>query len=267
LRIGIIGCGNIGSEIAKAVDRGEIGAELVGLFDIAPDRCVALASLLEKQRPKICANLDELLDSKPDVVVEAASQEAVRMYAPRIVRSGISIVVLSVGALMDPELLRELLEESRISGAKIYIPSGAVGGLDIVKAASLRGCEVVLTTRKPAKALKGSPGAANVDLDNLVEPVTLFEGDAVTAVKLFPANVNVAATLSLACGKPIRVRVVADPSIDRNIHEVEIRGAFGEAKIVLKNVPSPTNPRTSYLAVLSAIELLREIASNIRIGT
>ena len=132
------------------------------------------------------------------------------------------------------------MEKANASGARIYIPSGAIGAIDLVKAASIMNVdEILLITRKPPKAFKGSPGASNIDLNNLEKPQVLFEGNAEDVVKLFPANVNIAATLSLASGGDVKVRVVADPTIDLNIHEIIIKGDFGEAKIILRNTPSP----------------------------
>ena len=203
-----------------------------------------------------------------DLVIEAASQQAVKDYALKIIGKGVNLVILSVGALLDKAFFKELMEKANVSGARIYIPSGAIGAIDLVKAASIMNVdEILLITRKPPKAFKGSPGASNIDLNNLEKPQVLFEGNAEDVVKLFPANVNIAATLSLASGGDVKVRVVADPTIDLNIHEIIIKGDFGEAKIILRNTPSPANPRTSLLAILSTIRLIKEMINPARIGT
>lgn len=207
-----------------------------------------------------------------DLVVEAASQQAARQWAPFFLEAGVEMMLMSVGALVDADFLAHLLELARRSNLQLHVPSGAVGGIDIVKAANVGTLEeVTLTTTKPPEALAGSPYVTEhgIDLFALREPTVIWEGPAAEAVRAFPQNVNVAASLSLAGIGPLRtrVRVVADPAATRNIHEVHVRGEFGEATLRLVNLPSPTNPKTSYLAPLSAVAALRRIASPLKLGT
>jgi aspartate dehydrogenase len=204
--------------------------------------------------------------------VEAASQEAVRDYAKAILNSGKDMLIMSVGALADHKFLDELIAIAQAKGAKIYLPSGAIAGLDGLKSAKEAGIEeVTLTTRKPPKSLVDAPYVKEkcIHLKNLKKEMLIYEGPAREAVKFFPANVNVAASLSLAGIGPekTRVRIIADPKIDRNIHEIFVKGEFGELEVKTRNVPSPENPKTSYLAALSAIATLKKISNNIQVGT
>lgn len=273
VRIGLIGCGAIGSEIAKALDKGLIpNAQLKAAFDHNPEALHTLSTQLRKKF-KPARTLAALLKADIDLVVEAASQEAVRAYSEKILRNGKDLLVLSVGALLDKELLQRLLLLCRRYGRTIYVASGALGGIDVVKAASIVGfSSLTLTTRKNPKALESSPYFAERGIDprSITSPTLLYEGDAVEAVKLFPANVNVAATLALAASSvetPL-IRVVADPSLEVNVHEVVAKGAFGEVTVAMKNTPSPQNPKTSYIAALSAISTLRSICSpGLKVGS
>lgn len=260
----VIGCGNIGSVLVKAVDEGVVeNADVVGLYDIYPDKCRRLASQLKRLRPAVVPTFEQLLKLSPDVVVEAASQQAVREYGLRVLEAGSDLVVLSVGALMDRELLSKLMGMARRTRRHIYIPSGAIAGLDAIYALSLDKIESVkLVTRKPPKSLADAPYVKEkgVDLENLRQPTKIYEGPAGEAVKHFPANVNVAAALSLAAKREATVEIVADPTINRNIHEIHVDSEASKITIVVENVPSPMNPRTSYLAALSAIALLKRLA-------
>lgn len=257
LRVGLIGCGAIGLYIAKAIDEGLDGIELLVVFDRDIDKAVALVNKLRKVKPKIARSVKEVLSEPLDLVIEAASPEAVKSYAVDIVSTGKSIVVLSSGALLDEDLRRRLLEVSRISGAKIYVPSGAVGGLDALKAASLIGIdELVLTTRKHPKAL----GLSGIDRATII-----FDGDVEEAVKRFPLNINVAATLMLATNRRLRVRIVADPNMNENVHEVIARGSFGEIKVEMCNKRMEENPRTSMIAALSVLQLLKQLSGEVMV--
>lgn len=249
--IGLIGCGAIASEIVNAIRSGSIEAGVSVLMDIFPEKCAKLRDLLGEEIP-IVTSIEEFLQYPMDYAVEAASQEAVRSYGEKIVSRGISLVVLSVGALLDNELRERLVRRARETGAKIYAPTGAIAGLDAIRA--LRGAgidRVVLRTIKPPRSL----GIESK------ERRLLYRGPAHEAVKKFPFNVNVAAALSLAAGKEAEVEVIVDPSIERNTHIILVESKASRIEIRVENVPSKTNPRTSWLAALSVIELLRRITS------
>lgn len=268
LKIGLVGCGAIGTEIARAIDSGEIEAELVAVCDHNHANARALIEALRKKPLQV--RLDELV-SLSDLVVEAASQKAVPAIARAALRRGRSLMVMSVGALADQEIYREMKGLAKEHGARVYIPSGAISGLDGLKSASLGEIRrITLTTTKNPNGLKGAPYVVDnrIDLDSLKAPSVIFEGTAAEAVRAFPANVNVAATLCLAAREgEVRVKIVADPMIQVNRHEIVAEGDFGQITTRVENVPSPKNPRTSYLAALSAIATLRSIVEPIKIGT
>lgn len=268
IKIGLVGCGAIGAEIARAVDRRAIDAELVAVCDHNQTTAAELIDSL--QHKPVRARLEELVRLS-DVVVEAASQKAVPAIARATLIEGKRLMIMSVGALADRELFAQVRGLAREHGSLVYIPSGAISGLDGLKSASIGTIhKVTLTTTKNPTGLKGAPYILenNIDLDALEEPTLIFEGSALLAVKAFPANVNVAATLFLAAGEAdVQVRVVADPGIHVNRHEIEVAGEFGRISTKVENVPSPRNPRTSYLAALSAIATLRSIVEPVKIGT
>lgn len=268
LKIGLVGCGAIGTEIARAIDSKEIDADLVAVCDHNPDTAMALINILKKKPLK--SNLDELVRLS-DLVVEAASQRAVPAIARATLVKGRSLMIMSVGALADANLYREIKKLAGEHGSKVYIPSGAISGLDGIKSASVGTIrKVTLTTTKNPKGLVGAPylQEKNIDVSALKSPTLIFEGSAAEAVKAFPANVNVAATLCLAAREgEVKVRIVADPNINVNRHEITVEGDFGRITTKVENVPSPQNPKTSYLAALSAIATLRSIVEPVKIGT
>lgn len=255
MRILLVGCGALGSTIARAVAR--MPDVRLAVYDADESRARALAKELHAARPD---NLDLALP-QADLVVEAASQEALRGLAQKAMSRGLPLVALSVGAFADDALLEDVTRLARDHGGRLLIPSGAVGALDVLRAAAEEGLEeVTLVTAKPPEGF----GLADV-----TEPRVLFEGPAREAVKRFPKNVNVAAVLSLAgLGfDRTRVRIVADPALRLNTHTVIARGAFGELHCRVENRPSPTNPASSHLASLAAIALIRRYAARVQVGT
>ena len=204
-----------------------------------------------------------------DLVVEAATGQALDEIAKATLGAGKDLMALSCGALLGRVDPRSLASER---GSTIYVPSGAIAGLDgVASAAAGEVRSVTMITRKPPNGLRGAPGieVAGVDLDTVKEPTIVFDGPVIEACRLFPANVNVSAALSMAGIGPQRttIRIYADPTVTRNTHEIEIEGEFGRLAIKIENVPSPTNPRTGQLSALSALALLRRITSPVRVGT
>lgn len=260
-RIAIIGCGSIASAIIEAVAGGKLPLEVTGLLDLEPAKCHSLRERLGGG-PLVAGGLEELLATGPGLVVEAASQEAVREHGEEILRRGIDLVVLSVGALLDRSTLERLLAAAREGSSRIYAPSGAIGGLDAVRAARhARITRLVLRTTKHPRSLGIEEWEG--------PPRLLYRGPAGEAVKRYPFNVNVAAALALAAGKEPLVEIVADPSVEANRHEVLVESAAGRMHLVFENRPSPRNPRTSLLAALSVIELLRRLSGveGLEVGT
>lgn len=271
LQIGVIGCGSMGAELARSVGPGGIsGATVAALLDQDAGRGQTLAVSMEPH-PVSYTDFDNFISHDSlDIVVECASQAVVKQFGVAILNSGRSLLLMSSGALMDGELFDALNVASANFGGQIIVPSGAVGGIDALRAvkADLESVTIVSTKRPPA--LSGAPGFASFEGSDITEPVTVFDGPAIEAVKLFPANVNVAATVSLAGIGPQRtmVRVVADPAAAGNVHEIRATGGFGEFQFRLVNRPHPDNPKTSHLAVLAAIESLRAMVNpGLRVGT
>ncbi len=270
-RIGLLGCGAIGTEIALAVDSGKIPAKLTHVFDFSKESSDILISKL-KNKPVITENVGLLAASPVDLIVEAASQDAVRDNALSILQNRKDLMIMSVGALLDESIFDIVLEGCKDFGKHVYLPTGAIAGLDAVRAVKDELDSLVLVTTKNPKALKGAKffETSTIDPDKINKPTIIFEGAAQEAVKLFPSNINVAALLSIAGigSTKTRVRLVADPNTDKNTHEIEASGKFGRFSIKVENVPSSSNPKTSRLAILSAIECLRKICgSEIQIGT
>ena len=266
-KIGIAGCGTIGQKVATELDRGSIpGVSLEALTSRNLEKASLFAASLAT-RPQVLP-LAEMVD-QVDLVVEAATGEALDGIAKATLGAGKDLMALSCGALLGREDLFALASER---GATIYVPSGAIAGLDgVASAAAGEVHSVTMITRKPPNGLRGAPGieVAGVDLDSVTEPTIVFDGPVSEACRLFPANVNVSAALSMAGIGPDKttIRIYADPTVTRNTHEIEIEGEFGRLAIKIENVPSPTNPRTGQLSALSALALLRRITSPVKVGT
>lgn len=263
--IGIVGAGTMGSMMAHAIDRGEVNARLVWVADLEDERVERLRQALET--PPEVGVLPRMV-ADVDLVAEAAGMSAVRELLPAVVENGKDIVVLSIGGLIDME---DWVRRAAETGTRIFCPSGAIAGLDAVKSAAVgRIDSATIVTRKPPAGLRGTLYLAEhgIDLDHLSEPKVVFDGSAREACRAFPANINVAAALSLA-GIGVdrtRVRIVADPEARRNTHRIEVTGDAGSITTITENVPSD-NPRTSRLAALSAIALLAGMTSALRVGT
>jgi len=222
---------------------------------MAEDKAKELAAELKKAR------FDKVENFLPhvDVIFEAASQQAVYEYAEKVIESGKDMVIMTIGALFDDAFRENLIKKAKEKKCKIYLPSGAVAGIDGVKAASIGGLdEVTLVTTK-------SPEAFGKHFDRRT---VLFDGTAREAVKLFPRNVNVSACLSLAgIGfDKTKVEIVADPVVNRISHKILAHGKFGRLRAEVENMPNPKNPKSSYMASLSAITTLKRIVNPIQIG-
>ncbi len=271
MRVGIIGGGTIARLFLEHSRRGGLGRARVVAIAGRNDRSRGKA-LARTFRVPFVVGLEPLLARKPDVVVEAASHDAVRAYGESLLKKGIALIVLSCGALCDDALRRKLERAATKSGALLAVPSGGIGGLDALKAACVAGVdEVTIAVTKPPAAWKGIAyvEGLGVDLDTLREPRVLFEGTAREGVPHFPANVNIAAVLSMAgIGfDKTRLKVVADPALRYNTHTIDVRGRTGNFSIKLENVPAPENAKTAWLACYSALAALKAAQSPVRYGT
>ncbi|MQF68901.1 aspartate dehydrogenase [SAR202 cluster bacterium AD-804-J14_MRT_500m] len=269
--IGIIGCGSIGGDIARVINAGDISnAALVALFDQDETRGKSLESRLHKG-VRYFSDIDHFLsNNKLDLIIECASPIAVRDFGEKILSSNKHLVVMSTGALLDGTFFQNLTHIAGLYGKELLIPSGAIGGLDAIRSVAHQLEEVTLTTTKPPSGLSGSLGFKDWEDTEINSKVIIYQGSAMEAVKLFPANVNVAASLSLAGlgAMETKVKVIADPQASSNTHEIVAKGEFGTFRLTFENQPHPKNPRTSYLSVLSAIELLNSFCgSSPKIGT
>lgn len=271
MRVGIIGGGAIARLFLEHSRRGDLGDARVVAIAGRNDRSRG-RPLAQANGAVFVAGVDALLAERPDVVVEAASHQAVREYVEPLLAKGIAVIVLSGGALCDDQLRARLERAAAQSGALLFVPSGGIGGLDALKAACIAGVDdVTIAVSKPPAAWKNIPfvGELKIDLDALSKPYVIFEGTARDGVPLFPANVNIAAVLSMAgIGfDRTRLKVVADPGLTHNTHVIEIRGKSGNISIKLENVPSAENPKTAMLACYSALAALKLIKAPVRYGT
>jgi aspartate dehydrogenase len=239
-KVGIIGCGAIGTLIAEAVEKGIVQCDGLILYDYDVERTERLKRSLCVSA-EVVKGVDEMVKLKPLVIVEAASQQAAKEYIPKVLAANIDMIVMSVGALLGLS----------VKSDKLHFPSGAIGGLDAISSASLAGIEeVLLTTRK---------NPAVLDMNSREEKVA-YKGSAEEAVRRFPREMNVAATLALAVGsEKVRVKVVSDPKVYRNVHEIKVKWKHGDMLLRFSNDPHPDNPKTSALAAWSAIKLLKDI--------
>ena len=268
MRVALLGGGTISRLLLEHAARAGIpGVDLVGVAGrSAGSGSVALARAFGVAH---VVGREALLALRPDAVVEAASHDAVREHLVALLEARVGVVVLSAGALADDALRTAAERAAGESGAPLIVPSGGIGGLDALKTACLAGVdEVSIQVAKPPAAWKGIPyvEALGVDLQRFQ---TLYDGPARAGVAHFPQNVNIAAVLSLAgVGMDrTRLKVLCDPALTLNTHTIEVRGKSGHFTVVLENVPSPENPKTSWLACYSALAALRGLGSRVRYGT
>lgn len=271
LKIGIVGCGAIGSSLAEEIVSGlRDFAGLAALYDIRAEKSELLSKRLVKNTKFCVANLDALI-RKSDLVIESSCAQAAWEIARKSLSSGRRVMVMSVGGMVGH--LDELYVLARKYNAQAYFPSGAISGIDALKAANIAGVQkVVLTTRKHPDAFKGVEYVERKfrnALKGLKKDKVLFSGTAAAAVKYFPQNVNVAAVLGLAgVGMyKTKVRIIASPDVRKNIHEVLIESSAAKIFTRTENILHPQNPKTSYLAVLSAMATLKQILQPVKIGT
>ena len=263
--VGIVGCGAIGRGLVKAVESGKLSVRIAGVTSRTEKTARDFLSTFRNPPPYL--SLRELI-AAADLIVEAAGGAVVPGLAEEVFAAGKDLMVISAGALLDHP---EIMEKSRRTGCRLYMPSGAIAGLDGIKSASVGEIQqVTMTTRKPPNGLEGAPYLVQrgISLAGLTEEKEVFSGSAREACRGFPANVNVSAAVSLAGIGPDRtqIRILAVPGLPRNCHDIEIEGEFGRLHIHIENVPSE-NPKTGKLTVLSIIRSVQEVVDPVRIGT
>jgi aspartate dehydrogenase len=264
-RVAIAGLGPIGSRVARALDGGIEGLELVAVAsaNIEKHRC-----WLDKLGKRPVALPIEALADAADIVVECAPSRLVRSIVAPVVSRGKTAVVLSVGALLENEDLIALAKEK---GGQIVVPTGALIGLDAMTAAAVGTIHSVqMVTRKPLNGLAGAPYLVEhgIEIDGIKAPLKIFEGTAREAAKGFPANLNVAVALSLAGigADRTRVEIWADPTVTRNTHRIEVDSDSARFSMAIENIPSE-NPKTGLITALSVIACLRKLHAPLRVGT
>jgi aspartate dehydrogenase len=260
MKVGLIGYGQIGRSVAKAIADGLAGStELTSIL-------VRNAARHEETAPApLETDPAAFHASDADLVVEVGGHDALRQHVGGVLESGKDLMTVSVGALADPAFLARVEELTARTGRRLLVPSGAIAGLDMISAAALAPLESVThTTRKPPAAFTADQMGRSEPPD---EPLLLFDGPARDGVGRFPENVNVAAAVSLA-GIGLdrtRLRVYADPTVRRNVHEVEVVGEFGRLSLRVENEPS-ANPKTGRVVPLSVAKALRNLSAPIVIG-
>lgn len=266
VRIGIVGCGAIGATLSLLIKKYHAAKfEVAALYD-----CDVVKMQSLKKRLKISKGdtLAELIDSC-DLVVEAASAQASLDIAQKALTKGKDVLIMSVGGVLGKE--KRLFAVAKKHNRRIYFPSGAICGLDGISSLSLAGFKkIVLKTFKSPAALKGADYIVqkNIDLEKIKKETVIFRGTAFEAVKAFPQNINIVALLSIAArGRIIpEVEIAVSPGLKRNVHHIEVHSDAACLTINCENVPSPDNPKTSYLAILSALAAINGIGEVFHIG-
>ncbi|MDA7948239.1 MAG: aspartate dehydrogenase [Hyphomicrobiaceae bacterium] len=267
LRLAIAGLGAIGLTVARRVDEGGI-EDMVLTAVSARDKERANQRISDFAKPPAIVALGELATAA-DVVVESVPAAHFLDVARPALEAGRIFMPLSVGVLLNH---MELVDLAREKGGQIIVPTGALIGLDAVRAARSGGLRTVkLVTRKPPAGLKGAPYVEEngIDLENLSEPKKLFSGSAREAAKGFPANLNVGAALALAGLGPdeTKVEIWADPGLSRNIQSVSCTSDSADFSMSIENIPSGINPRTGRITAHSVIAALERLTSPLVVGT
>ncbi|MEM6739263.1 MAG: aspartate dehydrogenase [Pseudomonadota bacterium] len=264
MHLALIGYGNIAQSLLSLM--AEPGAPRPDRITVLARRGRSDAARAALAGPVPFDVVDEvagLVNQRPDFAVECAGHDAVATGAVPLLRAGVDCIVVSVGALADQALETEVHAAAKAGAARVILPAGAVGGVDLLAALAL-GEDVSVTYRgiKPPRAWRGTAAEAATDLDVLDAPKAFFTGSAREAAKAYPKNANVAATLALAGGgfEGTKVSLIADPSAPGNVHSYEIRSEAARVEMRIENLPSPGNPKTSVSTIYS---ILREIRNRL----
>ncbi|MCC6174316.1 MAG: aspartate dehydrogenase [Chloroflexi bacterium] len=265
LRVGLIGFGAVGRRLGEAIVAGEAGsAQLCAVLVRRPERISP--EVRERVGCLITNDAADFLATQFDLVVEVAGHEALKAYAEDALRQGKDLLTISIGAFADAAFQERVWRCAHDYGRRLYLATGAIAGLDAIASGAVGGLESVThSVRKPPRGLLSPEEAADVERSG--EPRELYCGPAREAALRFPENVNVAAAISLA-GLGLdktTVQIVADPSVERNTHDIEARGAFGELRVLLRNIPSE-NPKSGRLTAMSMIKALRNLTAPVVVG-
>jgi len=258
MRIGMLGCGNIGTFLLQSLNNKKTDEKIVAIHSRNVEKTAEIA---KQYGASSYETLESFLETDLDLVVEVATIEVVRQATLPVLQKGIPLIISSIGAFSNIGFLNEVKQISSQYNVHVYIPSGAVGGLDVLQSANvLNGLQSVqLTTRKPAHSLKGA--------EHITTEKVIFEGIAKDAIDRYPRNMNVAIAISLAGigAEKTAVQLIADPTIEKNIHTISAEGDFGDFSIEVSNEAMPQNPKTSYLAALSVLSSVKEQSRRLKI--
>ena len=263
--IGIVGCGSIGRALLRAGDSGRLGAAIAGVASRTAGTALEFLDTLDTPPPYLA--IDELVE-RSSLLIETAGGHVVSSLAEAAFDAGKDLMVISIGALLEHP---EVIDRAREDGCRLYAPSGAIAGLDGIKSACQGHVDrVEMVSRKPLAALEGAPYLVEneIPIAGMEEAQEVFRGTAREACRGFPSNLNVSAAVSLAGIGPDRttVRIVADPALSRNCHDITVEGEFGLLQVHIENIPSE-NPKTGRLTAMSIIRSVRDVFDPVRIGT
>lgn len=262
-KLAIIGSGSLGSIIAKVVSRDlRQEYEMLGIFSGKIENAIKLADEIDCKAYK---DINEVIDDKPDYIIEAASPDVFKDIGIEILANGINLIPLSVGALADKVFYDDVKETALQNNCRVHIPSGAVGGFDVLRGSKLmEDVEVTITTDKSPRSLNGAPFLKGRKLSEKKEE-EVFNGSAMEAIEHFPENVNVAVTTALATTgvENTKVSINSIPGFKSNKHEIKLVGETVNVNIIIKTKPSKDNPKSSTLAAYSVISLLKNLVSPI----
>src|SRR5690625_1178857 len=261
-KLAIIVSGSLASIIRKVVSEDMKEYKILGVLSRQLENAESLA---DKLGCKAYENLNEIIEDKPDYVIEAASPDVFKDIGIKILAKEISIIPLSVGALADKEFFKKAKNTAIENNSQIHIPAGAVGGFDVLQASMLmEDAEVSITTEKSPASLNGAPYLNGRKLSE-EKSEEIFSGFAEEAIKHFPKNINVAVATALATTgvKNTKVAINSIPGLKSNKHSIKLKGKTVNVEVSIETTPSKENPKSSTLAAYSVINLLKNLVSPI----
>lgn len=271
MKVGLLGCGTIGGYVLDALVSGKVPGAQAAVVCVRSPQSKGVEKAKSLGIPVI-TDPAEFVRYGVDIVAENASHQAVEANGEMLLRAGISLIPMSLGALVDENLLQRLIDAAEQGGSQLVVPSGGIGGLDAIQGAMVAGIErVTMVSRKPPVAWKKIPYVQEMgwDLDHMTQPTLLFEGPARDCVRKFPQNINIAAALSLASlgFDRTQIQIYADPTVTLNTHQIICEGPNGRMTFLFENTPVAANPKTTYQACTSVVATIGRLTRSYRIGT
>ncbi|MBI2323216.1 MAG: aspartate dehydrogenase [Chloroflexi bacterium] len=268
LRVGLIGFGTIGRVVGEAIRDGQAGhCELVGVLVRHPERLAGVSAGFAGVA--FTSQAEAFLAQRPALVVEAAGQPALKQYTEQVLRAGADLFVLAVGAFTDQSFFDRVVALADQLGRRVILGSGGIAGIDWISSAAVgRLDRVTYTQRKPPHAWRHTPAEQqHPNIEQVTEPLLIFEGVARDSARLFPENTNISALGGLAGIGLDRttVKLYADPTIPANVNEVTVEGELGTLRFEVRNAPSE-NPKTSRIIAPSVIKALRHLSGPLWVG-